>query len=144
MNKTRLILGIIATAISSVILLFCLIILSAGLFTTATLKYTMFSLFCLVLGIIAIATSGNSREKQEFEEYKRIKEQERAIYYRYANAKGTPIEEYMMDDRTKLITYYDRMPPKYQKQLLDRADTLYRRFENEKYLDQNNKINPKQ
>lgn len=144
MNKLRLTLGIIATAISSVILLFCLIMFTAGIFTSVTLNYTLFSLICLIIGIIAIATSGNNIDRKDFEEYKRMKEQERAIYYRYANARGTPIQEYMMDDRTKLITYYDRMPDKYKRQLLERADTLYRRSENEKYLNNSNKNTPMQ
>lgn len=115
MNKLRLILGIIATVISSIILLFCLILMAAGIITSSVASYTFLSIFVLVMGIIAIATSGNGIDKQAYEEYKRMKQQEQAIYYRFKDAKGTPIEEYTMDDRTKVMVYYDRLPPKYQK-----------------------------
>ena len=94
MNKLRLTLGIIATAISSVILLFCIILITANVFTSTTMSYALFSLIVLILGIIAIATSGNSVDRQAFEEYKRMKQQEQDMYYRYANAQGKPIEEY--------------------------------------------------
>ena len=133
MNKTRLILGIIATVISSVLLLMFLIIMSAGVISSSIASYTIFSLIVLIFGIIAIATSGNSVDRQAFEEYKRMKQQEQAMYYRYANAKGTPIEEYTMDDRTKIMVYYDRLPPKYQRKVLDEVDRIYRQFENDLY-----------
>lgn len=133
MNKTRLILGIIATVISSVLLLMFLIIMSVGVFSSSIASYALFSIIVLILGIIAIATSGNSVDRQAFEEYKRMKQQEQAIYYRYANAKGKPLEEYTMDDRTKVMVYYDRLPPKYQKKILDEVDRIYRQFERDLY-----------
>lgn len=133
MNKLRLILGIIATVISSIILLFCLILMAAGIITSSVASYTFLSIFVLVMGIIAIATSGNGIDKQAYEEYKRMKQQEQAIYYRFKDAKGTPIEEYTMDDRTKVMVYYDRLPPKYQKKIVDDVDRIYRQFQNDLY-----------
>lgn len=133
MNKLRLTLGIIATAISSVILLFCLILITANVFTSTTMSYAIFSLIVLIFGIIAIATSGNSVDRQAFEEYKRMKQQEQAIYYRFKDARGKPIEEYTMDDRTKVMVYYDRLPLKYQKKIVDEVDRIYRQFENDRY-----------
>lgn len=137
MKTTKFVIGIILTSFSGFFLLVFLVTLSTGILQyEETFLYIIYSILALIVGIALITSSNNDIDKQEYEEFKRMKEQERAIYYRYANAKGTPIQEYMMDDRTKLITYYDRMPEKYKRQLLERADTLYRRSENEKYLNQ--------
>lgn len=133
MKTARVVIGLFALILSILLTInFSLdfIIMKA---TESTPKYLAFSIIGILLSIVIMASG---KKDEEYEAYKRMKEQERAVYFRYANAKGTPIEEYLMDDRTKLITYYDRMPPKYQKQLIDKADLLYRKFENEKYLDQ--------
>ena len=79
------------------------------------------------------ANTTSNQERQEYEDYNRMKRQEHDMYYRYANAKGKPIEEYTMDDRTKVMGYYDRLPPKYQKKVLDEVDRIYRQFESDFY-----------
>lgn len=135
MKTTRVVIGLFVLIFSIILTINFAIEFIMMTATTSTSKYLAFSVIGILLGIV-IMFSG--KKDEEYEAYKRMKEQERAFYYRYSNAKGTPIEEYLMDDRTKLITYYDRMPPKYQKQLLDRADTLYRRYESEKYLNNSN------
>lgn len=97
-------------------------------------KYMFYCVISGVVGGILMSANTTSRqERQDYEDYKRMRQQENAIYYRFKDAKGKPIEEYLMDPRTKLITYYDRMPQKYKQKLLDSADTLYRRWENEEY-----------
>lgn len=132
MNKTGLVIGILLTVISGTILMICLILLMVGRITNEQLLYGFYSVLGLIVGIVLISTSG-SRERQEFEEYKRMRQNEEAMYYRYANAKGKPIEEYTMDDRTKVMVYYDRLPPKYQKKIVEDVDRIYRQFESELY-----------
>lgn len=132
MNKTGLVIGILLTVISGTILMICLFLLMVGRITNEQLLYGFYSVLGLIVGIVLISTSG-SRERQEFEEYKRMRQNEEAMYYRYANAKGKPIEEYTMDDRTKVMVYYDRLPPKYQKKIVEDVDRIYRQFESELY-----------
>lgn len=134
MNTARKIIGIIVTSISGVLLLLLLLILSYGIINENLIKYMVYSMLGVIIGVILIAMP-NNKDRMEYEEYKRMKQQERAQLYRYADAKGKPITEYLMDDRTKLITYYDRLPSKYKHQLIEKADLLYRKFENEQYLE---------
>lgn len=136
MNTTKKVLGIIVIVISGIMLIYNITKFSFGIINEDVLKDAVYSIVALIIGIILLVSSPNT-DKAEFEAYKRMKQQEQAMLYRYANAKGKPITEYLMDDRTKLITYYDRLPQKYKQQLLERADILYRRFESEQYT--NNK-----
>lgn len=117
-----------------------LLALSTGNMSENVLTMLMYSVIGLIIGIVMIAGSSgikgniNKFDMQEFEEFKRYQEQQRRIYYRNANAQGKPIGEYLMDDKTKLVTYYDRMPTAYKDKLVNYADKLYREFENEEYL----------
>ncbi|MBP1559715.1 MAG: hypothetical protein J6C96_00505 [Oscillospiraceae bacterium] len=130
------IIGILIIVFSSLYLLFCLLIMSMSesYGINAPTSIVLVPIIILSVGIIlTILSSKNDVNKKELEEYRRFKQQEREIYYRYADSKGTSINEYLMDDRTKLVTYYDRMPSSYRKKLVEYADTLYRRFESEQY-----------
>lgn len=132
--------GILIVIGSGLILIVMLLALSTGNMSENVLTMLMYSVIGLIIGIVMIAGSSavkgniNKFDMQEFEEFKRYQEQQRRIYYRNANAQGKPIGEYLMDDRTKLITYYDRMSQDYKSQLINYADTLYRKYENQKYL----------
>lgn len=134
MTKPGFIIGIVILIISIVTLLPFLLMVANGDTYEENYKYMLYSVIGIVIGIALMsANSTSNSEKQEFEDYKRMKQQEQAIYYRYANAKGTPIEEYTMDDRTKVMVYYDRLPLKYQKKIIDEVDRIYRQFENDLY-----------
>lgn len=107
--------------------------------TKSTTEILSYSIIGLIIGIVMVISSSNTQttnkfDIQEFEEFKRYQEQQKQIYYRNANAQGKPISEYLMDDRTKLITYYDRMSQDYKSQLVNYADNLYRKYENQEYL----------
>lgn len=134
MTKPGFIIGAIVSIISGLALLMFLALYAGGDISDEASKYMFFSAVGIVIGIIFMSTNTTSNaEKQEYENYKRMREQEMAMYYRFANAKGTPIEEYTMDDRTKVMVYYDRLPPKYQKKIVDDVDRIYRQFENDLY-----------
>jgi hypothetical protein len=132
--------GILIVIGSGLILIVMLLALSTGNMSENVLTMLMYSVIGLIIGIVMIAGSSgikgniNKFDMQEFEEFKRYQEQQRRIYYRNANAQGKPIGEYLMDDKTKLVTYYDRMPTAYKDKLVNYADKLYREFENEEYL----------
>lgn len=133
MKAVRIILGTIILIFSAVCLVSSMLIFNLALL--------VFSLISLIIGIALIATSNKEKDFKdfkEFEEFKRYQEQQRQMYYRYSNAQGKPISEYLMDERTKLITYYDRLPSKFKKELADYADKLYRDYENEEYFNSNN------
>lgn len=134
MTKPGFIIGVIILSISGLMFLAIFLMVYAGDGGELEYKYMFYCVIGGVVGGILMSenTTSNS-EKQEFEDYKRMKQQEQAIYYRYANAKGTPIEEYTMDDRTKVMVYYDRLPLKYQKKIVDEVDRIYRQFENDFY-----------
>lgn len=132
--------GILIVIGSGLILIVMLLALSTGNMSENVLTMLMYSVIGLIIGIVMIAGSSgikgniNKFDMQEFEKFKRYQEQQRRIYYRNANAQGKPIGEYLMDDKTKLVTYYDRMPTAYKDKLVNYADKLYREFENEEYL----------
>ena len=132
--------GILIVIGSGLILIVMLLALSTGNMSENVLTMLMYSVIGLIIGIVMIAGSSgikgniNKFDMQEFEEFKRYQEQQRRIYYRNANAQGKPIGEYLMDDKTKRVTYYDRMPTAYKDKLVNYADKLYREFENEEYL----------
>lgn len=134
MTKPGFIIGIIILSVSGLIFIALLMMIYTGGGSELEYKYMVYSVIGIVTGIVLMsANTTSNKEKQEFEDYKRMKQQEMAIYYRYANAKGTPLEEYTMDDRTKVMVYYDRLPPKYQKKILDEVDRIYRQFERDLY-----------
>jgi len=135
------IIGILIICISGIFLLLSLLVISTGNQSEDIMKIAFYSIVGLIIGIFTTAGSSSiqqnnkkSFDKQEFEEFKRYQEQQRQILYRNANAHGKPISEYLMDDRTKLVTYYDRMSANYKSKLVNYADTLYRNYENEEYL----------
>lgn len=134
------ILGILIVVGSGLVLIVALLALSTGNTSESVLKLLMDSAIGLIIGIVMIAGSSsmksniNKFDMQEYEEFKRYQEQQRRIYYRNSNAQGKPLSEYLMDDRTKLVTYYDRMPQEYKSQLVNYADRLYRNYENQEYL----------
>lgn len=134
MTKPGYIIGIIILSISGIMFTVLLLNMITGDLNETTFKYMLYSVIGFIIGFVLMTANTTSRqERQDYEDYKRMRQQENAIYYRFKDAKGKPIEEYLMDPRTKLITYYDRMPQKYKQKLLDSADTLYRRWENEEY-----------
>lgn len=134
------ILGILIVVGSGLVLIVALLALSTGNTSESVLTLLMYSAIGLIIGIVMIAGSSsvknniNKFDMQEYEEFKQYQEQQRRIYYRNANAQGKPLSEYLMDDKTKLVTYYDRMPTAYKDKLVNYADKLYREFENEEYL----------
>lgn len=134
--------GILIVIGSGLILLASLLALSSGNTSDNVISLLTYSVISVIIGTVMIAGSSsmknhaNSFDMREFEEFKRYQEQQRQVYYRNANAQGKPIGEYLMDDRTKLITYYDRMPQNYKSELIDYADRLYRKYENQEYLNQ--------
>lgn len=134
------ILGILIVIGSGLVLIVALLALSTGNKSESVLTLLMYSAIGLIIGIVMIAGSSsmksniNKFDMQEYEEFKQYQEQQRRIYYRNANAQGKPLSEYLMDDKTKLVTYYDRMPTAYKDKLVNYADKLYREFENEEYL----------
>lgn len=135
------IMGILIICISGIFLLLSLIVLSTGNQNENIIQMTFYSIVGLIIGIYTTARTSDipqnnkqSFNRQEFEEFKRYQEQQRKILYRNADAHGKPLSEYLMDDRTKLVTYYDRMPSEYKNKLVNYADTLYRNYENEEYL----------
>ncbi len=134
------ILGILIVIGSGLVLIVALLALSTGNTSESVLTLLMYSAIGLIIGIVMIAGSSsmksniNKFDMQEYEEFKQYQEQQRRIYYRNANAQGKPLSEYLMDDKTKLVTYYDRMPTAYKDKLVNYADKLYREFENEEYL----------
>ncbi len=136
MKVAKIILGTIILIFSAICLVYSMLLMVMeniqGLQPNPALL--IFSVISLIIGITLIATSNKEKDLKEFEEFKRMKELERQMYYRYSNAQGKPISEYLMDDRTKLVTYYDRMPTAYKDKLVNYADKLYRDFENEEYL----------
>ncbi len=134
------ILGILIVIGSGLVLIVALLALSTGNTSESVLTLLMYSAIGLIIGIVMIAGSSsmksniNKFDMQEYEEFKQYQEHQRRIYYRNANAQGKPLSEYLMDDKTKLVTYYDRMPTAYKDKLVNYADKLYREFENEEYL----------
>lgn len=136
MKTAKLVIGLLLTICSS---LYLLLYLVAFLLTTCfginnvTFPTLITPIIILTIGIFLIV-SANKKEKSTTYVQHQYTEEERKIYFRNANAHGKPITEYQMDERTKMITYYDRMPYSYKKKLSDYADTLYRRYENEEYL----------
>lgn len=134
------ILGILIVIGSGLILIVALLALSSGNMSDSVITLLVYSIIGLIIGIVMLAGSSSMRSNtnkfdvQEFEEFKRYQEQQKQIYYRNANAQGKPLSEYLMDDRTKLVTYYDRMPQNYKSQLVEYADRLYRNYENQEYL----------
>ena len=132
--------GILIIIVSGLLLIASLLVSSTGNTSDNIITLLSYSIIGIIIGIVMIAGSSSMRsgtskfDMQEFEEFKRYQEQQRQIYYRNANAQGKPISEYLMDDRTKLITYYDRMSQDYKSQLVNYADTLYRKYENHEYL----------
>lgn len=132
--------GILIIIGSGLVIIVALLALSTGNTSDNVLKLLIYSVIGIIIGIIMVAGSTSIKDStskfdmQEFEEFKRYQEQQRQIYYRNANAQGKPISEYLMDDRTKLITYYDRMSQDYKSQLVNYADSLYRKYENQEYL----------
>lgn len=134
------ILGILIIGILGLPLIVTVYSLLTGNINDNVIKLFMFSIIGVIIGIVLIYYSSNKTQNlnkfdmQEFEEFKQYQEQQRRIYYRNANAQGKPLSEYLMDDRTKLVTYYDRMPTAYKDKLVNYADKLYRDFENEEYL----------
>lgn len=133
-------LGIIIVGLTGFPFILSLFSLLNGNTNDNVIKLIIYSGIGMIIGIIIIASSSSTKDStakfdmQEFEEFKRYQEQQRQIYYRNANAQGKPISEYLMDDRTKLITYYDRMSQDYKSQLVNYADSLYRKYENQEYL----------
>ena len=135
MKTLKLIIGVTLIVVSSIIILLIFFLTLLFGADEQSIKFAIYSIIMLSIGIILLAYKGeNNNERQEFEEYKRMKMQEREMLYRYKDARGTPIEEYTMDDRVKLIVYYDRLPYDYKKKLVDDADRYYRRYESDKYL----------
>lgn len=135
------VIGIIIISLSGFFLLISFLILATGNQSETLMKMTFYSLVGVIIGIYTTVRASsipqNDRknfDRQEFEEFKRYQEQQRQILYRNADAHGKPLSEYLMDDRTKLITYYDRMPSEYKSKLVNYADTLYRNYENEEYI----------
>ena len=134
MTKSGFIIGAIVSIISGLAFLMFLALYAGGDISEEANKYMFFSAIGIVIGIaLMLANTTNEREKQKFENYKRMKQQEQAMYYRYANAQGKPIEDYTMDERTKLMVYYDRLPPKYQKKILYEVDRIYRQLQSDLY-----------
>ena len=134
MKTAKLVIGILIVVFSSIFLLLCGFILISTNMNEVALKYTFYSAIGIIIGVFLICSSESKNEKAPTYVQHQYTEEERRIYFRNANAHGKPITEYQMDERTKMITYYDRMPYSYQKKLSDYADTLYRRYENEEYL----------
>lgn len=134
------ILGILIIGILFFPLIVTFYSLLSGNINDNVIKIFLISIIGVIIGILLIYYSLNKTQNfnkfdmQEFEAFKQYQEQQRRIYYRNANAQGKPLSEYLMDDRTKLVTYYDRMPTSYKDKLVNYADKLYRDFENEEYL----------
>ena len=135
MKTAKLIIGILITVFSSLYLLYSISIYLMAYSYDVDLPYSilLIPITILVVGICLIV-SANKKEKAPTYVQHQYTEEERKIYFRNADYKAKPITEYQMDERTKMITYYDRMPSRYQKMLSDYADVLYRRYENEEYL----------
>lgn len=134
MTKPGFIIGIIITSVSILMFLSLLLVIITGDGSELEYKYMMYCVIGGVVGgILMSANTTSNQERQEYEDYKRMKRQETAMYYRFKDAKGKSIEEYTMDDKTKLMVYYERLPPKYQKKVLDEVDRIYRQFESDLY-----------
>ena len=134
MTKPGFIIGVIILSISGLMFLALFLMIYTGDGSELEYKY-MF--YCVVGGIIGgvlmSANTTSNQERQEYEDYKRMRRQENEIYYRFKDSKGTPFEEYNMDDRTKLMVYYDRLPPNLKKKIVDDVDRMYRQFVNDLY-----------
>lgn len=134
MKTFRLVVGIFLVSFFGISFIVLSMFSTTTGFNETIIKFMSYSVIAIIVGIVLLTVKGeNENDRQEFEEYKRMKMQERDMLYRYRDAKGTPIEEYQMDERTRLITYYDRLPYEYKKKIFDEADRLYRKYENDKY-----------
>lgn len=137
MNIGKKVLGIFLIIVS-VLALFLIgfSIMTGKEITDTEIITSVVLLIFLILGIVAACDKSPDRRKdrQEYEEFLRMKEQERRVLYRNADYQCKSIDEYLMDDRTKLVTYYDRMPQSYKSKLVSYAETLYRNFENEEFM----------
>lgn len=134
MTKPGYIIGIIIFFISVIIFFTLLSMIAKGDGSEEEFKYMLYSVVGVAIGSALIFSNSTSKqERQEYEDYKRMKRQENAMYYRFKDAKGTPFEEYNMDDRTKLMVYYDRLPPNIKKKIVDDVDRIYRQFVNDLY-----------
>ncbi|MBD5145007.1 MAG: hypothetical protein HDT21_03710 [Ruminococcus sp.] len=123
------ILGILLIIINSIGLLWGLNILgmAASYGTNVSPATLMIYFIPLIIGIILVVKSNGRKDNNKHIKFN----QNQQIY---SEAQGKPISEYLMDDRTKLVTYYDRMPQDYKSQLVNYADKLYRNYENQEYL----------
>lgn len=136
MKTAKLIIGILLITIPAILFLLCSLALICSFIQEEDIKYLFYFIVAIIIGIYLVASADNEKENKKAPTYvqHQYTEEERKIYFRNADYKAKPITEYQMDERTKMITYYDRMPFRYQKMLSDYADTLYRRYENEEYL----------
>lgn len=89
-----------------------------------------------ILIVIALLVKAGQNEI----ELKRYKEQEkqreikqRAIYYRNMNYKAKDSSFYLMTPKQKLEYTYDSLPEKERQKVLEYAESLKKRIENEKY-----------
>lgn len=134
MTKPGFIIGVIILSISGFMFLAIFLMIYAGDGGELEYKYMFYCIISGVVGGILISANATSRqERQDYEDYKRARAKENAIYYRYKDAKGTPFEEYNMDDRTKLTVYYDRLPYDLKKKVIDDVDRIYRKYINDLY-----------
>lgn len=134
MTKPGFIIGVIILSISGLMFLALFLMIYTGDGSQLEYKYMFYCVIGgLIGGILMSANTTSRQERQDYEDYKRARQAENAIYYRYKDAKGTPFEEYNMDDRTKLMVYYDRLPPEIKKKIVDDVDRMYRKFINELY-----------
>ncbi len=134
MKTAKLIIGILLITIPAILFSICSMGLMLEEIEEESIKYLFYFIIAIIIGIYLVSSSNTNDNKKETYVQHQYTEEERKIYFRNADYKAKPITEYQMDERTKMITYYDRMPFSYQKKLSDYADTLYRRYENEEYL----------
>lgn len=134
MTKPGYIIGIIILSISGIMFTVLLLNMITGDLNETTYKYMLYSVIGFLIGFVLMTANTTSKqERQDYEDYKRARAQEKAIYYRYKDAKGTPFEEYNMDDKTKLTVYYDRLPYDLKKKVIDDVDRIYRKYINDLY-----------